>query len=913
MESSFIPALVIRVLVLSAIFSGRCVSAYSSENPAQAKATSALVSEVQDLLQSGSYRRAAEYFREILVRLDSQTDAESLAARSAALYQMGECLLRSGEYLDAAEAFKTFIADFPRDELVPLARFMTLEAYARQNDRPQMQAWLEELRTTGAFDELIRFFNNPVHAEVRRNTVSALMRGYAEQGDLGNLRVFKPFCDEAVLADVRYNLALMEGGDRAFEAGDYPRALALYRMVRVREELLPVYKKQVADLTTELAQPLPWVPLKEQARQAAARQAEQTRLEGLKQTIEFLTGAGYDLDLMQRTAQSYDAMKRFRISLAFYQQIYTRFPEHRLAEQSRVSAFQALLALDEQEEAMAAGRDYLERYPQGRFEDDVLVNLMQLYLTRDELAAAGDLGQTALEALPNRRLADQITWLLGFVRLQQQEWAVAKELFSGLMQKWPQSGYAEDADYWIGMCALFEGRFEEAAAVFTAYLQNTAYQPPRFAADSTYRLGVAQYGLGDFDGAEGTFKQFLIFYPEHPLLSEVYSMLGDLRGADGDLDLALTLYRHAMEKAVDAEQDSYAVFQSARVYELQERFAETVELMNAYLERHGEKAKLADAALWIGKSCKAQGDRRQALDLYIKALIAFGNDPRLDGMDPLMEQLLADLQEEALPAGDAAELKARLDEERTQARRNGQTPLALRLEALLARSSENPERERYLSGLRNEQDREAFTPLALLVLAESYATAGDPQQVERLAAEFTRLFPSSEQIADLLVIEAAARLAAKEYDRVFELTQEILDRFDGQSRAAAARKLQGDAFRLSGQWDRAIETYQKLFSTRTWQGSLAPETLYWIGVCRLEQGDPEKAFAFFQRIYVLYKGHPGWVAKAYEASVTCLEKLGRTEEMVQTWKEMVDNPSLQETPEALRARASLNAQRITAP
>ena len=82
---------------------------------------------------------------------------------------------------------------------------------------------------------------------------------------------------------------------------------------------------------------------------------------------------------------------------------------------------------------------------------------------------------------------------------------------------------------------------------------------------------------------------------------------------------------------------------------------------------------------------------------------------------------------------------------------------------------------------------------------------------------------------------------------------------------------------------------------------MAPEILYWIGVCKREQGEIEKAFAFFQRVYVLYKGQPEWAAKAYEASVDCLQKLGRKDEAIQTWKEMIADPVIQKTPEGIRA------------
>jgi TolA-binding protein len=880
------------------------MSRAAESGTAQSKATSVLVSEVQDLLAAGSFTEASGYLREILIRIKSLTDAESAEARASCLYQLGVCQLKSADYSGAADSFKKFIADYPLDGQVPMARFMVLEAYARQNDRAQMTAWLNELKTGGAFAGLMKFFGDEKNAEFRRNAVLTLVTDYAEQSDLDNLRTFLPLCDESVITDTGFNMALMSGGDQAFDKGKYARALALYRMVRLKDEVLPVYHKQVAALETAAAEPLPWVPLKERDRQQEDRQADFDRLEGLKQTILFFEETGYDQDLMVRMAQCYDAMQRYRLSVAAYSYVYNKFPEHRLAEQCRASAFQSLTALDDQDAALAAGLDYLARYPQGRFEDEVTVSLMQLHLTRGEIAAAVELGRHALDVLPNRRLADQICYVLGIALLQQQSWTPAMDLFSQVKEKWPQSTYVQDADYWGCMCYLFEGRFDEAITAFKGYLKNTAYVSARFTADVTYRLGVAQYGAEDFAAAEGTFKEFLVLYPDSPLVSEAYSMLGDLRGADGELDLAQTLYQKAVATAVDVEQDSYAVFQSARTYELQQRYAETVDLMKAYMARRGAQTHLAEAGLWIGKACKARGDRRQALEIYLKTLADFGNNPALDGVDQVMMQLLDDLKD-GQGSDDLSFAITCLTEERERARQKKEHALSLRLTALLARLTGGVDHDRYTAELLDEKELKYFSPLPLIVLAETYAARGDITGVDRIAEDFKTRFSGSEELIDLLNIEASACLAAQQYERTIALTEEVFKRFDGNPRAVYSRKLQADAFRLSRDWPKAVEMYQKIFSVRAERGALAPETLYWIGVCKREQGDAEKAFAFFQRVYVLYKSHPEWAAKAYEASAECLQKLGRNGEVIQTLKEMVADPSIQNTPEGLRAAEAL--------
>jgi hypothetical protein len=71
-------------------------------------------------------------------------------------------------------------------------------------------------------------------------------------------------------------------------------------------------------------------------------------------------------------------------------------------------------------------------------------------------------------------------------------------------------------------------------------------------------------------------------------------------------------------------------------------------------------------------------------------------------------------------------------------------------------------------------------------------------------------------------------------------------------------------------------------------------------------GQWAEAFAYYQRIYVLYGGYPAWVAKAYIESMNCLEALGgREEELMQTCREMILIPALASFPETDIARAWL--------
>jgi tetratricopeptide (TPR) repeat protein len=152
-----------------------------------------------------------------------------------------------------------------------------------------------------------------------------------------------------------------------------------------------------------------------------------------------------------------------------------------------------------------------------------------------------------------------------------------------------------------------------------------------------------------------------------------------------------------------------------------------------------------------------------------------------------------------------------------------------------------------------------------------------------------------------------ARMGLQDYEEINALSAEILEQYGyGILLTGVARVRAGDALRLQGRFEEAISLYEEVLSAREWRGELTPQVLFWMGSCRKALGQWEEAFAYYQRIYVLYGGYPAWVAKAYIESMNCLEILGeREEELLRTCREMISIPALASFPETEIARGWL--------
>jgi TolA-binding protein len=461
------------------------------------------------------------------------------------------------------------------------------------------------------------------------------------------------------------------------------------------------------------------------------------------------------------------------------------------------------------------------------------------------------------------------------------------------------------------MCNLFLSRFDEAVTIFEDYLNNPAWPEKTFAEDVTYRLGMARFGLGDFAAAEQTFRTFLAKFPESRLISEACSMIGDLRGAEGDLDTALAFYARARKTAASPEQETYALFQAARVHELRNEWLEIISLMETYLTERGETGDLAEAGLWMAKAWNARGEEEKALDVCCETILRYGGNPHLPSVDLLLQQLIRESRKDQGGEEYAQNILARLADDRAAACDSGESRvLCLRLTALFAEIG--PDQE-YAQMLLDEPLLDGFTPLPLLVRAREALRQGRPDEVDPAYDRFMEQFAGVDSAVQMTNLKIQALMDAGRSGAALALARETFETYSGYPETGRTRKLAADSLRLLKEYDAAVELYNEFLAVREWRGELTPQVIYWIGVCRYRQDRITEAFAYFQRVYVLYELYPEWMAKAYAASIDCLEQLGRHDEVVKTWREMVANPAVAATPEGRQAQQQLDRLQEEAP
>ncbi|QBG47559.1 tetratricopeptide repeat protein [Verrucomicrobia bacterium S94] len=398
-------------------------------------------------------------------------------------------------------------------------------------------------------------------------------------------------------------------------------------------------------------------------------------------------------------------------------------------------------------------------------------------------------------------------------------------------------------------------------------------------------------------------------YPDSTLLSEAYAMLGDLRAAEGDLDVALDFYGMAREKALNIGQVNYPLFQAAKVLEMEQRYADIVEMMSDYLKEYGAEGDFASAANWKGKAYKGMNQYARALETYFEVVNAYGNEAFKGGVDLILNEIVSDYRNPDLAVHKPMIMEA-LEEHLQAVSGRAERTLELRYQTVLAEITEGGEREAFVGAVVRSENIPAAGSGTLLLIAREAVKREDWVLVHEAYERFMVHFPVSNHMLYIMIADLDALIGEERYPEAVERSEEILLKFGYSKSVGYARKRRGDAFRMSGDFERALEAYTEVLSIREWRGALTPEALYWSGICKMELGAVDEAFAYFQRIYVLYEDYTEWVAPAYMKSIQCMETLGGYEqEIINTLREMLANEEVAATPEGIEAAMRLGELR----
>jgi TolA-binding protein len=734
--------------------------------------------------------------------------------------------------------------------------------------------------------------------------------------------------------DIRVNLALMQAAAALYDEGEYDSALPLYRMILPRDELLEYQRKQLrkmriaAGLPPEEGQALTAdemllfgdadataVAPKEENAAAVLTEEKPKELLELERLIAALENLPpYEIDIQYRMADLYKVVERFYESLKFFDEVFKADPESDVGERSIYEIVDALIEnLDDIKEAEARGFDYMGKYHNGMTPRQIGYMLTGYYQKNSDLPSVKKLAPY-LDSLVRTndvtimKYDTELYFMQAVADLMMQKYEESEKSFKYVLDEFPNSHQEANAIYWYAMSQLFLQKYADAFPNFEEYIKR--FPSDTYVDECYFQGGICLFGQEEYTNALERFSYVIETYPDSSVYPEACSMRGDIYGSWGGdyLDKAVEDYERAYVAAQRVNQATYPTFQAAEIFEAEDRYDMILGLVERYETEWGDRGgDVAKALFWIGKTRIQQKKYAEAVQTYVDAIVRYGGDVRQDGVDLMITELVK-ISNIYLETEQQAKLKSDLQ---AALEATDSETLALRLRVTLAKldRTENELGKQLLAELETLDNA---SPPVLATICNASFEIEDYSRAEELLRIFINKFEDSEFMRAAYKLRGYGQYKEKDYEGTLATINDAQALYGTDHDVAWAQLLKARVLLDSGDIDAARKENMSVLTVPAWRGEPVAEATYRLGQVEEAAGNLEKAFAFYQRTYFQYRGHAGgyWAAEAYLASAEILKKMGRENDVRNTYRAMLFDNFVNHLPQADVARKYLGAPEV---
>jgi tetratricopeptide (TPR) repeat protein len=689
-------------------------------------------------------------------------------------------------------------------------------------------------------------------------------------------------------------------GEHAMTVGDYPTALTLFQLVPPKAQLLRLQRSKLDELSKRLSS--------NSGRSLTARNRHQhTYLQNLQgqlaqqlnalESSEDYTPAFYLHygQCLLLDSQFYKAWLVFE-----YLALKDKYPE-KVREEAHYRWVVCAHQLEVWEEALTIARNFVDRYPDSPLAPQALYLIAKSHLEQRRYSESNEILSDLIERFPNNPLHGRWLFTRGFNQVVLGSYEAAREDFNIYSTKHPQGPLLINAHLWTAITHFFEKNYSVCIEQLTTLLDMDKSQP--LYPEVLYRLASAQYSAREYDLALLSIEDYLLHFERHQRVDEARVLKGDISMGKGALDDAMESFNLVSLESPDLY--LYSVFQVGKILRAQEEYERLVSHFSGFLENSkAPRVRVSEALYWLGWAYQQQGNIVKAFPVFEEALITYGDDPNAAETQSILKAL--------------EQLKSKQDTPINQA--SSQLAKATDFKVWLGNeiaSAKNNNTPTYLSRLilyyNNRYTKETPNPYPLLMLADSAPMEKlDPEALGKVGLAFidqndTRganycyylieAFPASNTRA--MGYLGLARLASIEgkYDQARMWLNKSEAQVPVHPHMNESKLLLGSILTELREYDLSITTFENLLRLKSARGR--PHAVALNGIARAHQymGESDKAVAYYQRIYNMYRAYPDLVASAYWASARLFESMDRIPEAAKTLQEMLNHAQLSKFPE----------------
>ena len=960
---------------------------------AQGGGLGGLYNKAQRALQNGEYESAVGGFQNYLDAAKDSKEPAVINTLDAVYYGLGSAYFNGKEYEKAATTLTELLKRFPNSKLVPEVQFFLAQSFFLRNDfakaldgfkltektaRFREESLLfqaEALRKTGkaseAADPLERLVEGGVRsANSARGTLqlallAAEQKNAAKATELltqlsGNLRFLPNVAS--------FNQVVIVIGDALLNNGLQKESLEVYRLIQNKESVLALQDRQIDQLSKLVAS------RRRQAQtgtpdRAAEALGDASRFEILLNEIR-KSRDDFDKEpdtlpaiLLRLGKAYYDSGQKWE-SITAYDELLLRYPEGPDRETAVYALMVAYSEVRQYKKAQEMGEKFLQDFPQSERLEEIRYLRAVIALEGEDPERSVELLSDLLKSNPESKYKEEAAYLMANARFEMGLYTEARADYEAFVKAFPQSTLLSEVAYRLPLSLVFDGKYEPAIKELSDFILKSP--DSQFITDAKYRLMVCYFAAAVNDKTGklysqiiGLTEQFEKEYPDSPQLGDVLALRGDAYVGIGDLpgqarqdEAAATAYVAGFKAARNEESQNYTLFEAIKLWQKNSEWEKVNSTLGEFVRTQPDHPSATTAKYWIGRSLTRQRKDTEAKNYYAKEIKSHMSQPRKDGVEMMIRELVQLLSKRKRPAPPAAlaaasntqpptvaatdtatatatadapaapatapatapETPALTPEAELDALIGGDDVLKNRTstarlflaKALLAQARNEPGmRDTYFDQL-GEFEASELSPFLLGQMAEYFLTKAETarlasddvlrttqlERAEKFARELLASYPKSEFIELGYVAQGEVAYARGNFQPAYQWFKEAIDVAGATARTREAIFGQAKSLLELNKFGEAKSLFEQVASTREWRGELTPESIFNLGEIEFRQGRFREAVANYQRVYAGYAKYADVCGRAYIQSAAAFDKLSLRSEAVNSLRELLRNEKI---------------------
>lgn len=928
--------------------------------PVSPAALNRLFAEAEAAFTAKEYTTAVEKIQELLTALGSNKEAPL----ELLYFNIGLGNLLGERPVEAEAGFREYLRRFPRGEYAsrsflgigraaiaqdtPESKERAIEALRIAAQDPQFRSeaglWLGQVYSDlGRRDEALTVFRSLMGSDIRSpQQTTAAVEVLGLLADTGNLEDLILYLDRlSNQAGVRDAIAwyanqVIVRGDELVGSQSYETALALYRSVPPRSQIIEIQKAALESQRRTLNILEKRVEA-EKDKPLGQRSSASELVGSLKPAIELSEKAlavveeKADLDaaLIMRRGRCLYYLERHEEALVCFRAIREK---HGSAPDAQAAAYAEIVIYNKLQnipEIKALCDAYLRKFPEAENVEQVATLAGEVLVQSGNWAEVGSFYRSLEARFPKSASLDRYIFFQGLATFQDGNFKEANPIFTRFLKDFPNSPLIENALYYVAMSNFLSNEYKKTLSSIKEYLSK--FPDGRYAGDLRYRLAFIDFNDKEVDQSDKIIKDLSSFLKENPndsAAGSMYCLLADTykkKTSDKPDELArfqqlaLDAYRNAVWSDSSDDVIQYALDSATTMMAGNKDWAGIAALHAEFLKRKPESPLALLSATWVAKMKTREGKAAEAADMLADALRARIANPAAEQVEFLIDELVKILVPRKKPSElDLDALDKQLIDVLNKAiagQENATTNARLyyaraRLAQMLRRADRS---DLHLKGIAtiNADNPEVLSPALLAVSGDILLKLGNLDQAEGMFKRLSERYREGSFSDAGPVGMGNVALARNEPEEALRIFEDTLVNNPGTSRFKEATIGKLEALVALKKYEEAEKLALATAGDKTFRGEFAGRALLLNAQVYREQarkasGDEKaellkKAYGTYNRVFTAYKSTPEIAAKAGWQAYETLKEMGDEALAAETLKEIAADPKLKNTEHAKKA------------